>query len=341
MFSKRILVTGGAGFIGSNFLKKFVCKYPSYMFVNLDKLTYAGNIDTVQDLDVFENYKFIKGDICDLNFLNDLFSKFKISDVVHFAAESHVDRSIENPFEFAQTNIIGTLSLLQASLNIWGENSKENLFYHISTDEVYGSLGSEGYFKEITRYDPRSPYSSSKASSDHFVRSFFHTYNMKTIISNCSNNYGPFQFPEKLIPRFINNIIKHEELPVYGNGKNIRDWLHVSDHVDAIDIIFHKGQSGETYNIGGGNEIDNLSLIKKIIKITDSHLGNPKNYSSKLIKYVQDRKGHDFRYAIDFSKLKNELGWSPKISFDEGIRNTIRWYIDNSDWIKKINSEEK
>lgn len=325
---KNILVTGGAGFIGSHLVRLFVKKYPNYNIVNLDKLTYAGDLKNVKDVSKFKNYRFVNIDICNYDEILKCFIDYKITDVIHLAAESHVDRSIENPFEFAQTNVMGTLSLLNAARNIWKKDS-DNIFYHVSTDEVYGSLGKEGFFTEKTPYDPHSPYSASKASSDHFVRSFKDTYDMKIKISNCSNNYGSHQYPEKLIPLFIKNIVEKKSLPIYGKGENIRDWLYVEDHVKAIDLIFHKGLIGETYNIGGFNEWKNIDLIKVIIKKTDKILGRKDGESLKLIEYVKDRAGHDIRYAIDSSKILSELGWKPSLQFEEGIEKTIKWYLNN------------
>ncbi len=335
---KKILITGGAGFIGSHLVRLLVKKYKNYHIFNLDSLTYSGNLLNLIDIESFKNYSFIKGDISDLDFIKKLFKKYNFDSIIHLAAESHVDRSIKDPMIFAKTNVMGTLNLLFCCKLIWKNNFKNNLFYHVSTDEVYGSLGDKGFFSENTPYDPRSPYSASKASSDHFVRSFFKTYNLPIIISNCSNNYGPHQFPEKLIPLFINNIINKKPLPVYGNGNNIRDWLYVEDHVDAIDLIFHKGKIGETYNIGGLNELKNIDLIKKIIKETDKLLDNINGSSDNLITYVKDRLGHDFRYAIDSTKLSNSLGWKPKNTFDDAIVKTIKWYLENSKWLKSITS---
>ena len=333
---KNILVTGGAGFIGSHLVRLLVNKYPHYHIINVDLLTYAGNLENLRDIENKENYTFLKCDICDLEKIRGVFNDYKIDNVIHLAAESHVDRSIEDPFSFARTNIIGTLSLLQAAKEQWSCNFKEKLFYHVSTDEVFGSLGKDGFFTENTNYDPHSPYSASKASSDHFVRAFSDTYKLPIVISNCSNNYGSFQFPEKLIPLFINNIIENKPLPVYGTGQNVRDWLFVEDHVKAIDIIFHKGKIGETYNIGGFNEWKNIDLIKVIIKTVDRLLGRDKGTSLRLISYVKDRAGHDFRYAIDSTKLKNELGWEPSLQFEEGIEKTVKWYIENKSWLNNI-----
>ncbi len=337
---KNILVTGGAGFIGSNLIRLLVNKYPNYHIVNMDLLTYAGNLENLKDVEDYENYTFVKCDICDLNKVSKVFEKYSVESVIHLAAESHVDRSINDPLSFAKTNVIGTLSLLQVANLYWNENFTNKLFYHVSTDEVYGSLSNEGFFTEKTSYDPHSPYSASKASSDHFVRAFADTYGMPVVISNCSNNYGPFQFPEKLIPLFINNIIHNKPLPVYGKGENVRDWLFVNDHVRAIDTIFHKGKLGDTYNIGGFNEWKNIDLIRTIIKTVDRLIGREEGSSENLIKYVTDRPGHDFRYAIDSSKLKNELGWEPSLQFEEGIEKTVAWYLNNKDWLENINSED-
>ena len=337
---KSILITGGAGFIGSHVVRLMVNKYPDYTIVNYDKLTYAGNLENLKDLDGANNYNFVKGDILDEKLLAEVFSEYKIDAVIHLAAESHVDRSISNPLEFIQTNVIGTACLMNAAKNYWGEDFSNKLFYHISTDEVYGSLGETGYFTEDTPYDPRSPYSSSKASSDHLVRAYFHTYKFPIVISNCSNNYGANQFPEKLIPLFINNIRNKKNLPVYGKGDNVRDWLWVNDHADAIDVIFHNGKNGETYNIGGNNEWQNIELIKKLCQIMDNKLGRPAGESAELITYVTDRKGHDQRYAIDASKLKNDLGWEPSIDFENGLEKTVDWYLENEAWMEHVTSGE-
>ena len=335
---RNILVTGGAGFIGSHLLRLLVNTYPDYHIVNMDVLTYAGNLENLKDIEAKDNYTFVKCDICDVKKVSQVFEEYKINSVIHLAAESHVDRSIEDPFSFAQTNVMGTLSLLQAAKEQWNGNFSNHLFYHVSTDEVYGSLGEEGYFTEETAYDPHSPYSASKASSDHFVRAFADTYGLPTVISNCSNNYGSYQFPEKLIPLFINNIVHNKPLPVYGKGENVRDWLFVNDHARAIDVIFHKGKLGETYNIGGFNEWKNIDLIKVMIKTVDRLLGREEGASDKLITYVTDRAGHDVRYAIDSTKLKNELGWEPSLQFEEGIEKTVAWYLNNKEWLDNVTS---
>jgi len=338
-YKKNILITGGAGFIGSHVVRLFTTKYPDYHIINLDKLTYAGNLANLRDIENCPNYTFVKADICDFDQVLSLFKQYDIDGVIHLAAESHVDRSIKDPFTFAMTNVIGTLSLLQAAKTYWDGNFQDKLFYHISTDEVYGSLAFDGtYFKETTKYDPHSPYSASKAGSDHFVRAFYDTYGLPAIVTNCSNNYGPYQFPEKLIPLFIHNIRQGKPLPVYGKGENVRDWLYVVDHARAIDVIFHQGKIAETYNIGGFNEWKNIDLIKVIIKTVDKMLGNPEGTSEKLITYVTDRAGHDLRYAIDSSKLKNELGWEPSLQFEEGIEKTVRWYLDNQEWMDNVTS---
>ena len=335
---KNILITGGAGFIGSHLVRLLVNKYPKYHIVNMDMLTYAGNLENLKDIQDKENYTFVKCDICDLEKVKKVFEDYQIDSVIHLAAESHVDRSIKDPFSFAQTNVMGTLSLLQAAKNYWDNQFENKLFYHVSTDEVYGSLGAEGYFTEQTNYDPHSPYSASKASSDHFVRAFSDTYGLPVVISNCSNNYGSYQFPEKLIPLFINNIIHNKPLPVYGKGENVRDWLFVNDHARAIDVIFHDGKLGDTYNIGGFNEWKNIDLIKIIIKTVDRLLGREEGVSDKLITYVTDRAGHDLRYAIDSTKLKDELGWEPSLQFEEGIDETVKWYLNHTDWLQNITS---
>ena len=333
---RNILVTGGAGFIGSHLVRLLVNKYLKYHIVNMDVLTYAGNLDNLKDIETKENYTFIKCDICDIEKVKQVFIDYNINSIIHLAAESHVDRSIEYPFSFAQTNVMGTLSLLQAAKGYWKGDFTNKLFYHVSTDEVYGSLGEEGFFTETTKYNPHSPYSASKASSDHFVRAFHDTYGLPIVISNCSNNYGSHQFPEKLIPLFINNIVNNKPLPVYGKGENVRDWLFVNDHARAIDMIFHKGKLGDTYNIGGLNEWKNIDLIKLLISTVDRLLGREEGSSSKLINYVDDRAGHDLRYAIDSTKLKDELGWEPSLQFEEGIEKTVAWYLDNKDYYKKM-----
>ncbi|MDC3195766.1 dTDP-glucose 4,6-dehydratase [Flavobacteriaceae bacterium] len=337
---KNILVTGGAGFIGSHLVRLLVNKYPEYHIVNMDVLTYAGNLENLKDIEAKKNYTFVKCDICDFKKVKQIFDYYKIDSIIHLAAESHVDRSIEDPFSFAQTNVMGTLSLLQVAKSYWNGNLTDKLFYHVSTDEVYGSLGEKGLFTETTKYDPHSPYSASKASSDHFVRAFSDTYDLPIVISNCSNNYGSYQFPEKLIPLFINNIVNNNPLPVYGKGENVRDWLFVNDHARAIDVIFHKGKLGETYNIGGFNEWKNIDLIKVIIKTTDRLLGRKEGASENLITYVTDRAGHDLRYAIDSAKLKDELGWEPSLQFEEGIEKTVAWYLENEEWLQKVTSGE-
>ncbi len=335
---KSILITGGAGFIGSHVVRLFVKKYPNYKILNLDKLTYAGNLENLNDIENAPNYKFLKADICDYAQLLKIFSENSIDGVIHLAAESHVDRSITDPFAFAQTNVMGTLALLQAAKESWKGNMDGKLFYHVSTDEVYGSLENEGFFFETTPYSPQSPYSASKASSDHFVRAYGNTFKLPYVITNCSNNYGPNQFPEKLIPLFINNIRNNKPLPVYGKGENVRDWLYVIDHAKAIDIVFHNGKIGETYNIGGFNEWKNIDLIKVICKVMDKKLGRAMGTSEKLITYVTDRAGHDLRYAIDATKIMNELGWKPSLQFEEGIELTIDWYIQNEEWLNHVTS---
>ena len=350
-FRRNIVITGGAGFIGSHVVRLFVKNYPDYRIINVDKLTYAGNLANLKDIEECPNYVFIKADICDFEKMLEIMTEYSVDGIIHLAAETHVDRSIKDPFTFAKTNVLGTLSLLQAARHTWEalpEKYEGKRFYHISTDEVYGALeldspdgeapyGTE-FFRETTKYDPHSPYSASKASSDHFVRSFHDTYRMPVVVTNCSNNYGPYQFPEKLIPLFINNIRKGKPLPVYGKGENVRDWLYVEDHARAIDLIFHKGETAQTYNIGGFNEWKNIDLIKVMIATVDRILGNPEGHSLGLITYVTDRAGHDLRYAIDSSKLHNELGWEPSLQFEEGIEKTVRWYLDNQDWMDEVTS---
>jgi dTDP-glucose 4,6-dehydratase len=337
-FTKNILITGGAGFIGSHVVRRFVTQYPQYHILNLDKLTYAGNLENIKDVQDAPNYTFVKGDICDAAFIDSLFTQYAIDAVVHLAAESHVDRSISDPLAFVQTNVIGTANLLNCAKKHWQGNYDNKLFYHVSTDEVYGSLGETGFFYENTPYDPRSPYSASKASSDHLVMAFYHTYHLPVVISNCSNNYGPNHFPEKLIPLSINNILQQKPLPIYGKGENVRDWLYVLDHASAIDTIFHKGKHGDTYNVGGHNEWKNIDLIRLLCRIMDQKLGRAEGESEKLITYVTDRAGHDLRYAIDATKLKEELGWMPSLQFEEGLAKTVDWYLENKDWLEHVTS---
>ena len=337
MPKQTILVTGGAGFIGSHVVMLLVNKYPDYHIVNLDKLTYAGNLENLKSIEGKSNYTFVKGDIVDVDLLHQLFKQYHFDGVIHLAAESHVDRSITDPMSFIMTNIIGTVNLLNAAKAVW-EDFDGKRFYHISTDEVYGTLGETGFFTEETPYDPRSPYSASKASSDHMVRAYFHTYKMPVVISNCSNNYGPYQFPEKLLPLFINNIKNNKPLPVYGDGKYTRDWLWVEDHAKAIDLIYHKGRLGETYNIGGNNEWKNIDLINELCDVMDNLLGREKGSSKKLITFIKDRPGHDRRYAIDASKLMNELGWEPTVFAEEGLRKTAEWYLSNEEWLEHVTS---
>ena len=335
---QKIIITGGAGFIGSHVVRRFVRNYPQYSIINLDKLTYAGNLANLKDIELEPNYRFIKGDIVDAPFIDQLFATEKPDAVIHLAAESHVDRSITDPIEFVSTNVVGTATLLNAARNYWKGNYDKTRFYHVSTDEVYGSLGETGLFTESTAYDPHSPYSASKASSDHFVRAYHDTYGLDTVISNCSNNYGSFHFPEKLIPLAINNIKQNKPVPVYGKGENIRDWLWVEDHARAIDLIFHQAKAGTTYNIGGHNEWKNIDLIRLLCSILDKKLGRAEGESAKLITFVTDRAGHDLRYAIDATKLKNELGWVPSITFEQGLDKTVDWYLDNEQWLNDVTS---
>lgn len=337
---KSILITGGAGFIGSHVVRLFVNKYPAYRIVNLDKLTYAGNLANLKDIEDKPNYTFVKADICDYGTVKEILARYAVDGIIHLAAESHVDRSIKDPFLFAKTNVLGTLTLLQAAKEYWEPAGWEGKrFYHISTDEVYGALAFDGtLFTEETKYQPHSPYSAAKASSDHFVRAYHDTYGMPTLVTNCSNNYGPYQFPEKLIPLFINNIRHRKPLPVYGKGENVRDWLYVEDHARAIDLIFHEGKVAETYNIGGFNEWKNIDLIRLMIKTTDRLLGRPEGADEDLVTFVTDRKGHDLRYAIDSTKLSKELGWRPSLQFEEGIEKTVRWYLDNQAWLDNVTS---
>ncbi|WP_278845908.1 dTDP-glucose 4,6-dehydratase [Porphyromonas gulae] len=338
-FRRHILITGGAGFIGSHVVRLMVNAYPDYEIINLDTLTYAGNLANLKDIESEPNYRFVKADVCDANTLKKVFAYYAIDGVIHLAAESHVDRSIKDPLAFARTNVMGTLTLLQAAKEAWHGEYEGKRFYHISTDEVYGALAFDGtLFTEETKYDPHSPYSASKASGDHFVRAYHDTFGLPIVISNCSNNYGPYQFPEKLIPLFINNIRHNKPLPVYGKGENVRDWLYVEDHARAIDLIFHRGKNGDTYNIGGFNEWKNIDLIKVMIRVVDRLLGREEGSSEKLITYVTDRAGHDLRYAIDSTKLKNELGWEPSLQFEEGIEKTVRWYLHNQDWLDRVTS---
>lgn len=337
---KNILITGGAGFIGSHVVRRFVSKYPNYNIFNLDALTYAGNLENLKDVDSKPNYKFLKGDITDEIYISEIFTKYEFEGVIHLAAESHVDRSISDPISFAKTNILGTMILLNAFKTLWFNNWDGKKFYHVSTDEVYGTLGDTGLFTEQTPYEPNSPYSASKASSDHFVRAYGETYGIPFTISNCSNNYGPNHFPEKLIPLFINNIINKKPLPVYGDGNYTRDWLFVLDHAKAIDLIFHQGKRGETYNVGGFNEWKNIDLVMLLCDLMDTKLGQEKGESQQLITFIKDRPGHDLRYAIDASKINKELGWKPSVTFEEGLSKTIDWYLDNQEWLSRIISGE-
>jgi dTDP-glucose 4,6-dehydratase len=339
-FRQAIIITGGAGFIGSHTVRLFVNKYPETLIINLDKLTYAGNLENLHDIEEKENYLFVKGDISDAALVDSLFGEYPVTGVIHLAAESHVDRSITHPLEFIHTNIIGTVTLMNAARKAWGDDTAGKRFYQISTDEVYGSLTAEGYFTETTPYDPQSPYSASKAGADHFVRAYGNTFGLPHVITNCSNNYGPYQFPEKLIPLTINNIIHKKNIPVYGRGENIRDWLYVEDHAKAIDLVFFNGKEGRTYNIGGNNEWKNIDLVKKLCDITDSLLQRPPGSSRELITFVKDRAGHDLRYAIDSSRIREELGWRPATSFDEGLTKTVRWYLDNTEWLEHIMTGE-
>ena len=334
----KILVTGGAGFIGSHVIRRLVNKYPEYLIYNLDVLTYAGNLENLKDIEPKENYTFLHGDVTDQKYINSIFNTYKFDAVIHLAAESHVDRSIADPLMFAKTNIIGTINLLNAFNSLWKNNWEDKRFYHISTDEVYGSLGESGSFKETTAFNPNSPYAASKASSDHFVRAYGETYDMPYVISNCSNNYGPYQFPEKLIPLCINNILNNRSLPIYGDGKNTRDWLYVIDHASAIDLIFHKGKDSETYNVGGFNECKNIDLVKLLCQQVDKKLKRKLGTSEKLITFVKDRPGHDLRYAIDASKLNRVLGWLPSVTFEEGLSKTIDWYLNSKDWLENVTS---
>ncbi|MEJ7735869.1 MAG: dTDP-glucose 4,6-dehydratase [Chitinophagaceae bacterium] len=335
---KTLLITGGAGFIGSHVVRLFVTKYPAYNIINLDVLTYAGNLENLKDIQSASNYEFVRKDITNEQAMKELFEEYNVDGVIHLAAESHVDRSIVDPLAFVRTNVLGTAILLNSCRGAWRNNYEGKLFYHVSTDEVYGSLGNEGFFEETTAYDPRSPYSASKASSDHFVMAYYHTYNMPVVLSNCSNNYGSHHFPEKLIPLMINNIKDNRPLPVYGKGENVRDWLWVEDHARAIDVIFHKGRNGEKYNIGGFNEWKNIDLVNLLCRIMDGKLGRSEGESARLISYVKDRAGHDLRYAIDATKINKELGWAPSLQFEEGLEKTVDWYLANEEWVNDVTS---
>ncbi len=339
-YKKTVIITGGAGFIGSHLVRHFVKKYTDYYIINIDKLTYAGNLENLKDIENFKNYKFLKGDILDAKLISQIFTQYNPDAVIHLAAESHVDRSILNPTDFVHTNVLGTYTLLNVAEHHWRNNLQNKLFYHISTDEVFGTLTDKGFFNENTAYDPRSPYSASKASADHFVKAYYHTYNLPVIISNSSNNYGPYQFPEKLLPLMINNIINKKPLPVYGKGENVRDWLYVIDHVEAMDIIFHKGKIGGVYCVGGKNEWKNIDLISKLCKIMDKKLNRTSGESASLITFVTDRAGHDYRYAIDTRKIEKELNWKPETNFTDGLSDTVDWYLNNEEWVKNVTSGE-
>lgn len=336
--NSTIIITGGAGFIGSHVVREFVIKYPNYKIINLDALTYAGNLENLKDIESLPNYEFVKADIVDAKQILDVFEKYQPDGIIHLAAESHVDRSITNPLEFVMTNVIGTVNLLNAAKHIWNDNFEGKRFHHVSTDEVFGALGDEGFFTETTSYDPHSPYSASKASSDHFVRAYHDTYGLPIVLTNCSNNYGPNHFPEKLIPLCIHNILNKKPLPIYGDGKFTRDWLYVIDHAKAIDLVFHEGKNGDSYNVGGFNEWKNIDLVKELCKQMDEKLGNSVGTSEELITFVKDRPGHDLRYAIDASKINQKLGWEPSVSFEEGLSKTIDWFLDNKEWLDNVTS---